>query len=180
MRGFQKPEAGHRPIDIHLVLALHGRPPSHEVLEPLETLADSGHPVIFYDQLGCGRSDRPEDPAYQEAEKVLRLRPICRLDPWSEYFDRALLHPPVGRVNTEGWDIRERLNEIHVPTLVTCGEYDFCTPSQAETIHNGVRNSELVIFEGTSHYTYAEDPDKYLAVINDFLSRTEQQNLEED
>jgi pimeloyl-ACP methyl ester carboxylesterase len=36
------------------VLALHGRPPSHEALEPLEKLAETGRSIIFYDQLGCG------------------------------------------------------------------------------------------------------------------------------
>jgi pimeloyl-ACP methyl ester carboxylesterase len=43
------------------VLCLHGGPGMpHDYLEPLEDLASS-RPVIFYDQLGCGRSDRPAD-----------------------------------------------------------------------------------------------------------------------
>jgi len=43
------------------VLLLHGGPgyPS-DYLKPLERLADE-RPVIFYDQLGAGRSDRPKD-----------------------------------------------------------------------------------------------------------------------
>ena len=46
------------------VLCLHGGPGSpHDYLEPLEALADSGRRVIFYDQLGCGRSSRPSDPS---------------------------------------------------------------------------------------------------------------------
>jgi proline-specific peptidase len=45
------------------LVALHGRPPSHEVLEPLAKLAESGRAVIFYDQLGCGSSDQPDDPS---------------------------------------------------------------------------------------------------------------------
>jgi len=32
----------------------------HDYLEPLEDLA-TNRPVVFYDQLGCGRSDRPAD-----------------------------------------------------------------------------------------------------------------------
>ena len=43
------------------LLCLHGGPGfTHYSLEPLEALADRRQ-VIFYDQLGCGRSDRPED-----------------------------------------------------------------------------------------------------------------------
>jgi pimeloyl-ACP methyl ester carboxylesterase len=46
------------------LLCLHGGPgmPS-DALEPLEALAFTGRTVIRYDQLGCGRSDRPRDPA---------------------------------------------------------------------------------------------------------------------
>ena len=41
------------------LLCLHGGPGfTHYYLEPLEALAEHRR-VIFYDQLGCGRSDRP-------------------------------------------------------------------------------------------------------------------------
>jgi pimeloyl-ACP methyl ester carboxylesterase len=54
------------------LLALHGGPgvPS-DPLEPLEALAASGRPVIRYDQLGCGRSDRPSDPSLWRIETYL-------------------------------------------------------------------------------------------------------------
>lgn len=42
------------------VLVLHGGPGStHEYLTPLADLAGVGYEVVFYDQLGCGRSERP-------------------------------------------------------------------------------------------------------------------------
>ena len=45
------------------LLCLHGGPGfTHYYLEALESLADRRR-VIFYDQLGCGRSDRPGDPS---------------------------------------------------------------------------------------------------------------------
>jgi proline-specific peptidase len=45
------------------LLILHGGPGAgHDYLEPLEALG-SARPVIFYDQLGCGRSERPDDPS---------------------------------------------------------------------------------------------------------------------
>jgi L-proline amide hydrolase len=43
------------------LLALHGGPGStHHYFAPLEELADR-RPVVVYDQLGCGSSDRPDD-----------------------------------------------------------------------------------------------------------------------
>jgi proline-specific peptidase len=45
------------------LLCLHGGPGApHDYLESLEAMADTGRRVFFYDQLGCGNSDRPSDP----------------------------------------------------------------------------------------------------------------------
>src|SRR3954452_21324182 len=45
------------------LLCLHGGPGvPHDYLEPLEAMAATGRRVIFYDQLGCGRSAQPHDP----------------------------------------------------------------------------------------------------------------------
>lgn len=45
------------------LLILHGGPGvPHDYLENLEALASPEQRVIFYDQLGCGRSDQPDDP----------------------------------------------------------------------------------------------------------------------
>jgi proline-specific peptidase len=46
------------------LLVLHGGPGfPHDYLEDLSRLADDGRPVVFYDQLGCGKSDHPDDAA---------------------------------------------------------------------------------------------------------------------
>lgn len=46
------------------LLVLHGGPGvSHDYLGDLAVLAETGRPVVFYDQLGGGRSDHPDDPA---------------------------------------------------------------------------------------------------------------------
>lgn len=45
------------------ILVLHGGPgATHDYLDPLSVLASSGRRVIFYDQLGCGRSATPSNP----------------------------------------------------------------------------------------------------------------------
>ncbi len=46
------------------LLVLHGGPGApHDYLENLEALASETRRVIFYDQLGCGYSDQPDDPS---------------------------------------------------------------------------------------------------------------------
>ena len=53
------------------LLTLHGGPGDpHDYLEPLEALGDE-RPVVFYDQLGCGKSDRPDDPALWRVERFV-------------------------------------------------------------------------------------------------------------
>lgn len=45
------------------ILVLHGGPgAAHDYLDSLVDLASSSRRVIFYDQMGCGHSDRPDDP----------------------------------------------------------------------------------------------------------------------
>jgi proline-specific peptidase len=54
------------------LLVLHGGPGAPaDYLHPLEELADSGRPIIFYDQLGCGNSDQPNDPSLWRVELFL-------------------------------------------------------------------------------------------------------------
>lgn len=51
------------------LLLIHGGPGAgHDYLEPLAALG-SGREVIFWDQLGCGRSDRPENRALWTIER---------------------------------------------------------------------------------------------------------------
>lgn len=54
------------------LLCLHGGPGStHHYFEPLERLAEAGRRVVVYDQLGCGSSSRPEDPAIYSLDLFL-------------------------------------------------------------------------------------------------------------
>lgn len=60
------------------LMVLHGGPgASHDYLEPMEALANE-RPVVFYDQLGCGNSDKPENIALwtvkRYVDEVSRLR----------------------------------------------------------------------------------------------------------
>lgn len=54
------------------LLLLHGGPGvGHDYLEPFETLA-SERPVVFFDQLGCGKSDQPVDVSLWRIDRYVR------------------------------------------------------------------------------------------------------------
>jgi proline-specific peptidase len=53
------------------LIMLHGGPGSpHDYLEPLSGLGDDRE-VVFYDQLGCGRSDRPTDTSLWRIDRFV-------------------------------------------------------------------------------------------------------------
>jgi pimeloyl-ACP methyl ester carboxylesterase len=235
---------------------LHGGPGSaHDALEGLGALAEEGRRVVFYDQLGSGESDRPDDPSLWTVETFLeqlrsvreglglgelhlfgsswggmlaveyaltqprglvslvlnstptsaprwveetarlaagldeqefRRRHICRLDPEPEVLARArakfgeqvyetMWGPNEYTVTgtLKGWDVTGRLDEIRVPTLITSGRHDECTPGLVEPLHEGIGGSEWVIFESSAHMPYLEEPERYLEVVGSFLDRVE-------
>jgi proline-specific peptidase len=244
------------------LLCLHGGPGStHNYFEPLEDLAAGGRRVVFYDQLGCGNSDRPDDPelwtlelfldevqtvretlgldrihllgtswgsilaleyvlgkplglvsltlnapptaAHTWAAEAGRLRaPLaedeavaaeqfarlhtCRLDPLPECVERGLAGRnrqvyevmwgaqewrPTGRLRE--WDVRPRLPEIDLPTLITSGRHDMCSPALAAEALRGIRGSEWVLFQESSHTAFVEEPELYRVVLTGFLDRAE-------
>jgi L-proline amide hydrolase len=263
------------------LLALHGGPGStHNYFAPLERLADE-RPVVLYDQIGCGNSDRPTDIEWtvavfrdevdavrgqlglerihllgtswggmlaQEhvlsgAEGIVSLTlssTLANLALWNEeqlklkaqlppevielldrheqaetyddpeyeeamgvYFDRHFYRGPTPRPELEamakgrapdvyramqgpnewtttgalkGWDIRDRLHEIDVPTLVVRGRYDMCTEPIARELVEGIRGAREVVLEHSSHTPALEESDRYLAVVGGFIREVEAQS----
>ncbi|HEY2787867.1 MAG TPA: proline iminopeptidase-family hydrolase [Gaiellales bacterium] len=60
------------PRDGMPVLILHGGPGAASYyMEPLAERLSEHRPVVVYDQLGCGRSDRPDDPALWTVDRAV-------------------------------------------------------------------------------------------------------------
>jgi L-proline amide hydrolase len=78
--------------------------------------------------------------------------------------------------NLTGWDATARLNQITVPTLITSGRYDEATPAQMQILHDGIAGSRWVVFERSAHLALIEEPDRYLAVLEEFLDTAEATN----
>lgn len=260
------------------LLALHGGPGStHNYFAPLEALATQ-RPVVLYDQIGCGKSDRPADIEWnvdvfrdevtalrdqlglerihllgtswggmlaQEhvlsgAEGIVSLTlssTLATLALWNEeqwqlraalpadvvavldrheqagtyddpeydqamqvYMDRHFYRGPKPRPELEamakgrapdvyramqgpnewtttgalkGWDIRNRLHEIDVPTLVVRGRHDMCTAPIAAELVAGIRGAREVVLEHSSHTPVLEETDRYLEIVGDFMEAAE-------
>jgi proline iminopeptidase len=81
-------------------------------------------------------------------------------------------HNAAFSVNMPAYDLTPRLPEIACPTLVVVGRHDWRTPVAAsETIASGIPGAELVVFEHSGHSPQLEEPDRFQAVVRDFLAR---------
>jgi len=125
-------------------------------------------------------------PEYEEACLVFYRRHVCRLDPWPECVTRTFAElsrevyetmngPSEFHVTgtLREWSVVPRLGEIRVPALVVSGEHDEATPAISRTVHEGIPGSELVILDGCSHMAHVEQPERYVALLDEFLSRVE-------
>jgi proline-specific peptidase len=269
---------GHLSVGAIPLLALHGGPGStHNYFGPLEQLAEE-RPVVVYDQIGCGNSDRPQDiewtvEVFREEVAALRLQlglgvihllgtswggmlalehvlsggegivglilssTLASVDDWAAeqrilrdalppevvevldrheragtfddpeyegamevYFDRHFYRGPKPRPELErmaaqkatdvyramqgpnewtvtgaikGWDVRDRLAEIDIPTLVIRGRHDMCTDRIAAALVNGIKGAREVVLENSSHTPVLEETDKYLEAISTFMKEAE-------
>jgi len=258
------------------LLVLHGGPGGmSRESDPLRTLGDD-RPVIHYDQLGCGNSDRPEDlslwtleryveelaqvreglgleevhilghswgtmlaAAYllerptgvksvifsspclnsrmwerdqkeylkdlpQESQDIIERserdkttdsdeyhqamiqfyeRHVCRLLPWPQELldnmkksNKAIYGFMWGASEftvtgtLQDFDVTDRLNEIAIPSLFTCGHFDEATPRTTEYYASLVPGSEFHVFENSSHMPGVEEPQVYADRVRKFLN----------
>jgi proline iminopeptidase len=74
--------------------------------------------------------------------------------------------------NQPRFDVRDRLGEIKVPTLVLVGRLDvICPVEESEMISKGIPNSELVVFEKSAHNPATDEPEMFQEVLSGFLAK---------
>jgi len=72
------------------------------------------------------------------------------------------------------FDIRNRLSEIKLPTLVICGNEDQLTPAKySRYLHENIAASLLVLVPQAGHMVMAEQPDLFNRAIASFLETLE-------
>jgi len=71
----------------------------------------------------------------------------------------------------KNWNGLENLKNIKNKTLIIWGDQDKSyNKNQVQTLNQNIQDSKLIIFEGCSHNTHLENPDKFNKTIHEFLS----------
>ncbi len=69
-------------------------------------------------------------------------------------------------------DLTPNLPNLHFPTMVITGRYDMnVAPLTAWNIYKAIPGAKFVAFAKSGHLPSYEEPDKYVEVVNNFLSR---------
>lgn len=132
----------------------------------------------------CEASKQYESPSYLEAMMQFYNRHLCRLDPWPECLNITMEKLGV-QVYHYMWgpseftmtgtlrdaDVTSRLENIHVPVLLTCGEYDESTPETTLFYSKLIPGSEVHIFKDASHTHHLESRKEYMLIVQDFLNK---------
>lgn len=67
-------------------------------------------------------------------------------------------------------DLRPRLPDIQVPTLVIVGRHDFITNvAMARELASHIPNSQIRIFEKSGHFAHVEEPEKFCRTVEQFV-----------
>jgi 3-oxoadipate enol-lactonase len=70
---------------------------------------------------------------------------------------------------SRAYDCMDRLNEIHVPTLILHGKQDQSAPYRlAEEMHSGIKDSKMITFQG-GHLFFIVRQKQFIDAITDFL-----------
>ena len=70
------------------------------------------------------------------------------------------------------YDVRDRLGEIAVPTLVISGRHDWvCSPAAGRALADGIPGARLVVLDDAGHFGFSESPDAFLAAVEHALVR---------
>lgn len=103
---------------------------------------------------------------------VVRYPDRLRAELLWEQLEPAMRSPGFGDAlkTLVGYDSRDRLSEIEVPTLIVWGFNDRIVPVQsALSYHRRIRGSQLEIFERTGHVPMLERPARFNRVLEEFL-----------
>jgi len=166
-----------------LCMFLRGTAASSELQKyALENALNSGLPGIttdmlynlFYGHLSSDQELRDHFakiyPLYSQnydAKKAQRFfeRKRFRYQTHNAFFQTAF----------PAYDIRDRLKEIRVPTLILAGRHDWITPIRfARELADGIPGAELEVFEDAGHSINTDMPDKFKKVVRGFLRRWKQ------
>jgi L-proline amide hydrolase len=125
-----------------------------------------------------------DSEAYEQAVMKFYERHLCRIpfpDALRRTFAQLAEDPTVYHTmngpsefhvigTLAGWDITPRLRDVRVPVLVISGEHDEATPTVVRPLVDALPDARWELVEGASHSTHLEQPERFLALVETFLS----------
>lgn len=86
-------------------------------------------------------------------------------------FNQAFLTTMIRLIeSSEGYDCREQVSKINVPTLIVGAENDYLIPIHEQRfLHEQIASSELVIIPECGHASMYEKPGLFLSLLNGFF-----------
>jgi pimeloyl-ACP methyl ester carboxylesterase len=97
---------------------------------------------------------------------------------------RAFVHTARSVIDPTGQrvDATDRLYLAeHVPSLIVWGERDRMIPVQhGRAAHELMPNSRFEVFPGAGHFPFNDDPDRFVALLHDFISTTAPARFDDD
>ena len=125
---------------------------------------------------------------YFEAMRAFYDRHVCRIDPWPRDYLASFMeiagNPTVYTLmngpsefhvtgTLQDWSVEDCLPAIAVPTLVISGRHDEATPATVAPFRDLIPGARWEIFEESSHVPHLEEPERFHAVMADFLNSLE-------
>jgi proline-specific peptidase len=125
---------------------------------------------------GRMRDDEEFRRAYAMIQPLYRAQPDPAADATAlaQMAFRHLAHNYAFSRNLPAYDLRHRLHEIEVPTLVLCGRHDWITPlEESEAMAKAIPNATLMVFDHSGHSPMMEENEAFLAALRGFLASRE-------
>jgi proline iminopeptidase len=161
----------HPGVLSHLVLVCS--PTSHHFIDDVEAALPDCLDTEALSELRSLEGSEPSDYVMRRSLEI--LAPIYFRDPGhvSELgLDSVRFGPQTQTVwdSLEGFDLRPRLGEIRVPTLVIAGAHDrSVTPERAGEAAGALPQGRLLVMESSGHYPFVEEPEPFLSSVLGFL-----------
>lgn len=155
----------------HLILACS--PTSHHFIDDVEAALPHYLDAEALSELNSLQDSEPSDNVMRRSLEL--LAPIYFHDPGhlSELgLDSVRFEPQAQAVwdSLQGFDLRPRLGEIQVPTLVIAGAHDHSvTPERAREAADALPQSRLLVMKNSGHYPFVEEPEPFLSGVLEFL-----------
>ena len=161
----------HPDLLTHLILVC--TPTSHHYIEDVEAAIPSLLKPEALSELSSLQDSEPSD--YVMRRSLELLAPLYFQNPArvSELgLDSVRFGPKTQAVwdSLVGFDLRPRLGEIHVPTLVIAGAQDrSVTIERAKEAADALPRSRLLVLDDSGHYPFIEEPETFARGVLGFL-----------